>query len=131
MAGTLVDSDVVIAHLRGMSAARGWLLAERRRARLSISAVSVAEVLGGMRSPERHEVRALLSSFTCLPVAPSTGERAGELRRAYRSSHQRISIADYLIAATAQEHELSLATLNLRHFPMFPGLVRPFSTDVS
>jgi len=37
-----------------------------------------------------------------------------------------IALGDYLIAATALTEGLELATLNLRHYPMFPGLARPF-----
>ena len=38
----------------------------------------------------------------------------------------RIGLGDYLIAATALIEGLELATLNVRHYPMFPGLARPF-----
>jgi predicted nucleic acid-binding protein len=33
-----------------------------------------------------------------------------------------IDIPDAIIAATAEHHGLELATLNLKHFPMFPRL---------
>ena len=33
---------------------------------------------------------------------------------------------DWLIAATADIRGLSLATLNVRHFPMFEGIQPPF-----
>jgi predicted nucleic acid-binding protein len=42
--------------------------------------------------------------------------------RTYRQSHRAIGIADYLIAATAAELGIDLATLNVRDFPMFSGL---------
>ena len=124
---TLVDSDVIIAHLRGHQEARSWLVSARRDGPLSISAVTVAEVTGGMRSAERQEVRRLLASFTCEPVTRQVGERAGDLRRQFRRSHATISTADYLIAATALVRDLSLSTLNVRHFPMFAGLQAPFT----
>ena len=34
-----------------------------------------------------------------------------------------------VIAATALEHGLDLATLNVRHFPMFDGLAPPYRRD--
>ena len=53
----LADSDVLIAHLRGDERARDWLVRARtERGRVSTSAVSVAEITGGMRSTERQEV---------------------------------------------------------------------------
>jgi predicted nucleic acid-binding protein len=52
----LVDSDVLIAHLRGMETAKDWLRQERSAGPLAVSAVSVTEITGGMRSAERREV---------------------------------------------------------------------------
>jgi predicted nucleic acid-binding protein len=46
----------------------------------------------------------------------------------YRRSYSAIGLGDYLIAATALTEGLKLATLNTRHYPMFPGLSRPFPT---
>ena len=64
----LVDSDILIAHLQGSSAARDWLVEARSRDRLSISVVSVAEIIGCMHSPERREVWRLLSAFRVEPA---------------------------------------------------------------
>jgi hypothetical protein len=46
--------------------------------------------------------------------------------REYRRSHSGIGLGDYLIAATALTEGLELATLNVRHYPMFTALKRPF-----
>ena len=123
---TLVDTDVLVAHLRGLVVARGWLLDARRRGPVLVSAVGVVEVLGGMRSPERHDVRRLLGSLRCEPVTREVAEDAGALRRRYRRSHNGISTSDYLVAATARAVGLRPATLNVKHFPMFEGLEPPF-----
>ncbi|MDI3315005.1 MAG: type II toxin-antitoxin system VapC family toxin [Mycobacterium sp.] len=124
----LVDSDVLIAHLRGVDAARDWLTGARKRGPLAISVVSVTELIGGMRSAERREVWRLLTSFRFEPVTEIIARRAGDMMRRYRSSHNRIGLGDYLIAATADVKGLELATLNVRHFPMFEGLLPPFAT---
>lgn len=123
----LVDSDVLIAHLRGVEAAREWLRQERGIGPLAVSAVTVAEITGGMRSPERREVWQLLGSFRVEPVTGLAAGRAGELMRKYRRSHTGIGIADYLIAGTVDVRGLQLATLNVRHFPMFPDLKAAFT----
>lgn len=123
----LVDTDVLIAHLRGVEAARTWLTEARLSGPLSTSAITIAELTGGMRSGERREVWALLSIFTVHPVTDSIARRAGEFMRTYRQSHTGIDVSDYLIAATAETHGLSLATLNTRHFPMFGELRAPFT----
>lgn len=123
----LVDSDVLIAHLRGMPEARDWLLRARRdTGRLAASAVSVTEIAGGMRSHEKRQVTRLLASLDVFPVSDHVAWRAADLMRSYRRSHSGIGLGDYLIAATAATQGLQLATLNLRHFPMFPDLEAPF-----
>lgn len=123
----LVDSDVIIAHLRGRHAALQWLgNARRRTGRLAVSAVSVVEVAGGMRSAERKDVIRLLASMIILPVSERAAWRAAELMRSHRGDHPGIGLGDYLIAGTADIEGLDLATLNVRHFPMFPGLRAPF-----
>jgi predicted nucleic acid-binding protein len=125
----LIDSDVLIAHLRGDPDARDWMSnARKATGPLGITAVNVAEVAGGMRSQERREVGRLLASLQIFSVNDRIAWRAAELMRAYRRSHAGIGLGDYLVAATAQTQGCELATLNVRHFPMFPGLQPPFTS---
>ncbi|BBZ54305.1 type II toxin-antitoxin system VapC family toxin [Mycolicibacterium phocaicum] len=123
----LVDSDILIAHLRGIEVARDWLVSARRAGPLSISVVTVTELVGGMRSPERRAVWRLLDSMTVKPINELVARRAGDFMHEHRRSNSGIGLADYLIAATAEINGLDLATLNIRHFPMFDGLEAPFA----
>jgi len=124
----LVDTDVLIAHLRGLPAAGTWLSATRRAAGpLAVSAVTLTEITGGMRSAERSAVWRLLATVRVQDVNELIARRAGELMRRYRRSHAGIGLGDYLIAATADVRGLELVTLNVRHFPMFTGLRPPFA----
>lgn len=73
----------------------------------------------------------LVAEIDGLSVGPFTygaAERrqAAEFARRYRRSHSDIGLGDYLIAATASVDSLELATLNVKHFPMFDGLEPPF-----
>jgi predicted nucleic acid-binding protein len=123
----LVDCDVLIEHLRGSEVARDWLAAARQAGGpLAISVVSLTEVAGGMRSAERRDVVRLLASMHRFEVSEQVAWRASQLMREYRRSHSGIGLGDYLIAATAQVEGLELATLNVRHFPMFKDLSAPF-----
>ena len=94
---------------------------------MAISVVTTVEIVGGMRSAERREVWRLLSAFKAEPATEIIGRRAGDMMRRYRRSHAGIGLGDYLIAATVDVKGLELATLNVRHFPMFPDLRPPFT----
>jgi predicted nucleic acid-binding protein len=124
----LVDTDILINHLRGDTATRDWLERARTEGPLTISVVTVAELTGGMRSDERQAAWRLLSAFQAVGVSELIARRAGEFMRAYRRSHSGIALGDYLIAATAAELGADLATRNVKHFPMFPGLLPAVST---
>jgi hypothetical protein len=50
---------------------------------------------------------------------------AGDCVREYGPSHG-VDPIDALIAATAKTRDLELATLNLKHFPMFKDLKRSY-----
>lgn len=74
----------------------------------------------------RSAVWRLLGSLRPVEVNEVIARRAGEFMRRYRRSHGSIGLGDYLIAATVEARDLELATLNVRHFPMFKGLRPPF-----
>lgn len=76
-----------------------------------------------------RQVIGLLDSPRAFPVDREVAGVAGELRRRYRQSHHNVGLPDYLIAATALVHGCSLATLNVKHFPMLDGLTPPFELE--
>ncbi|HKZ86817.1 MAG TPA: type II toxin-antitoxin system VapC family toxin [Anaerolineae bacterium] len=116
MAGYLLDSGLVIRHLRGDPEAVQMLRELSRRARLGISVVTHLEVYAGMRPQQAYQTRKLLSRFVAHDVDREIAERAGEYVRRYRE--RGTSIPDAIVAATATRHSLTLVTLNSRHFPM-------------
>jgi predicted nucleic acid-binding protein len=123
----LVDSDVLIEHLRGRTAARDWLVSARQSSGpLAISVVSLTEIAGGMRQPQTREVMRLLGSMQRFEVTEQVAWRAATFMQEYPRSHSGIGLGDYLIAATALAEGLELATLNISHYPMFPELARPW-----
>ena len=65
---------------------------------------------------------ALLEQVDWITVDVALADRAGELGRKYRQSHQGIEIVDLLVAAAAERYGARLLTRNVRHFPMFPEL---------
>ena len=117
----LFDTTILIAHLRGDGRATAALSTQPRSERLA-SVLSRTEVEGGMRSGERRDVSALFGTLTLVPVSDAIARRAGEHLRSFRRSHVGIDLVDYIIGATAELHSADLATLNVKHFPMFEGL---------
>jgi predicted nucleic acid-binding protein len=117
---TLLDSDVVIDFLRGLPAAGRYVdgLADTP----TCSEVTRVEVLRGVRSSERRVTERLLATIRWVVVDEDVSGLAGELGRRFRRSHGAIGTADLVVAATAERLKLPLATLNVRHYPMFPGL---------
>ena len=119
----LFDTDVLIEHLKGNQAATALLLDASAIGQAACSVLTQFELLAGMRSNERSEIRGLLDSLNKIETSVDIATRAGEWARTYRRSHEGISAIDYLVAATAEIHGADLFTQNVKHFPMFPELV--------
>ncbi len=122
---TLFDSTILIAHLRGDERATR-LLVEAVDGGALASVISRTEIEGGMRSGERGDVARLFDGLDLVPVTDAVARRAGAHLRAHRRSHPGIDLADYLIAASAEEAGATLVTLNVKHFPMFKGMQPPW-----
>ena len=111
----LVDTDVLIWHLRGYPQATRRL---DELGALTLSAVSYLEVLQGMRN--KAELVAVKKMFqhraaTMLPMSEAITQRAIELMELLTLSHG-LQMGDALIAATAIEHHLPVLTANVKHF---------------
>ena len=123
----VVDTSVLIDHLRGVEAAREALRgATAAGERLVASVLTRVEVLAGMRGPEERATRRLLDSLDWIEVDAELAERAGMLANRYLPSHAGVDPVDYVIAATAEHLDARLWTRNVRHFPMFPELESPY-----
>ena len=109
MADVLVDSDIFIDHLRGAVALKP------AKHRLHYSVITRAELFA---CSSGSDVSAkLLRPFREIAVDRAVAERAGRIERECG-----IRLPDALIAATALEHRLSLATRNLADFDKVRGL---------
>jgi predicted nucleic acid-binding protein len=122
----LVDTSVLIDYLRGDQQAAEVLERERAAAALHASEITRLEVLAGMQPAEEDGTRLLLSTIVWHPVDTEVAEEAGALGRKWLPSHHSIDSADLAIAATAIRTGSRLLTRNVRHFPMFSGLLAPY-----
>ena len=120
----VLDTSVLVDHLRALPEATGYLLDLEERP--VCSEISRIEVLQGLRSAERRAAEQLFSLVRWVPIDGVIARRAGELGRRWRRSHSGIGVADLAIAATAEHLDAGLATRNVKHFPMFEGLQPPY-----
>lgn len=119
----LVDTPVIVDHLRGDARAADLLLGFARSGEELWSLTIVrTEVLAGTRRAEERQTSRLLESFRWQDVTIEVADRAGALAREYAKAHSGIDTVDYLLAAACQMLGASLLTLNVKHFPMLPGL---------
>lgn len=109
MADVLIDTDVFIDHLRGANELKPG------RHRVFYSVITRAELFAG--STATNAVNQLLAPFREIVIDRAIAERAGRVRR-----ESGVRLPDALIAATALEHRLSIATRNTRDFEPVRGL---------
>ena len=124
----LVDTSVLVDHLRGVPRATDLLRgAVRQNIELCSVTIVRTEILGGMRPKEERSTLHLLESLRWLDVTTEIADVAGAFVRRYRKSHPTIDVVDYIIAGAARRTGALLMTLNVKHFPMFPGLEPAYS----
>ena len=131
--GLILDSSLLIAgERRGQ---RIWDILERVRAACgetesALSAITVVELTHGIyraRSEDdskrrRAFVEELCLAVPVLPVTLETARRAGRIEGEQAAKGIVIALPDLLIGVTALQVGYSVATLNLRHFQLIPGL---------
>lgn len=121
---TVLDTGILVDHLRAADPATEYLASLDEQP--SCSEITRIEVVQGLQSAERRAADRLFALISWVPVDEVIARRAGELGREWRRSHPGIGVADLAIAATATELEATLATRNVKHFPMFGDLRPPY-----
>ncbi len=123
----VLDTNVVVDVLRGNPRAAAVLRERIERGQvLRMSVLTRYELGAGARPSELDSLAEHLTLYDDIDVDTSVADRAAEFARTFRRSHAAIDAIDYLIAATAELHADELLTLNVKHFPMLPGLRAPY-----
>lgn len=122
----LLAADWVIEALAGREPTVS-VLRRLRGSRVAICWVTVAEVYEGAYgspNPEGHliSMRRFLSAYRVLGVDDAIAQKFAELRAELRRRGQMISDLDIFVAATAIVYDLTVITLNRRHFERIRGL---------
>ncbi len=114
----LLDSGVLIRHLRRHHPTTELLSDLALEGQMGIATITRVEILEGMREHERQSTMRLLNSLVSYPLDNSIADLTGEYIRRYRAQGVTLDKPDAIIGATAVQHNLVLATYNTRHFPM-------------
>lgn len=118
----VVDSSVLIAHLRGDRAASRFLEENAARGPLLVPALAAWELWKGATSRARTErVEALLEATHADPLLPAMARLAGALHVQHREAGIERPTFDLLIASHALFHGAPLATLD-RDYDSVRGL---------
>ena len=132
--GLILDSSVIVeAERKGQTVEQ--LLEQVSRSvgevEIAICSVTVAELVHGVYRANTGESRQRRRAFIdelkrhvpVHPVTDETGEIIGRISGEQAAKGIKIPFDDLAVGASALEQGYAVATLNLRHFQMIPGLV--------
>ena len=114
----LIDTDVLIWILRGNKKYSDLLISLKDKDALSISTVSIAEIYKNLFPSELIKTENFLNEFQIWDVTTSIAKQAGLYYQQYSKQFRNLNLTDCLIAATVNVSNLTLVSLNIKHFPM-------------
>jgi predicted nucleic acid-binding protein len=116
----MIDTDVLIDFLRGHPKAIKFVRSNSTR--IILSSIVAAELYAGVKGEkELNQLDAFLRLFRIISVSPNLARTGALYKMKYGKSHG-VGLADAIIAATTDAEQAELKTLNIKHYPMFPGL---------
>jgi tRNA(fMet)-specific endonuclease VapC len=131
----LIDTNILVYTLKGYEWASD-LLVSLSPFGISISIVTYGELYqGAYYNEDPHQalenLSRLLRRFEVLPLTLPIMERFGIARgQVTRSKRKQIGDLDFLIAATAMVHDMTIVTRNIRDFQPIPE-VRLYEFDTA
>jgi predicted nucleic acid-binding protein len=118
MSKFLLDTDVMIWHLRGRPEVTKTLRDLQAFSVPSCSALSLLEVRVGMKKGEEQKTDLFLGSLSVFDVTRQIADRAADLIREQKVKGVTLDLPDAVIAGTCLLHDLTLVTYNTKHYPM-------------
>ena len=118
----VVDSSILIDHLRGGSSLLNFLKDIDSNASLYLPTIVLFELFAGQSTKDtsvRQKILRLTTKLQKIDLTENIAERAGQL---YRDISDNLGAPDYIIAATSLEIGAEIVTLNNKHFAKIPGV---------
>lgn len=122
----LIDTDVIINHLRGMEEdtffLRRVMVEEEFKGFFSV--ITEIELFAAEKIDDRQaeEISKILENLYRVELNSPIAKLAGKLLGSYRKSNG-LEMPDAVIASSALYHGMPLATKNARHYSFIPGLL--------
>ncbi len=113
----LLDTDILIWILRENKLIIKKVLDLNRKSSLYISVISIAEIYKNIFPSELIYTEELLNRHIILDVDRNIAKMAGFYFKEYSKNLKNLSLNDCLIAATANLSDLTVVSLNKKHFP--------------
>jgi len=114
----LLDSDIIIWHLRGRNEVTEMLRDLQSFGLPGCSALSVLEVQLGVKKGEEEKTDCFLKSLKVFDVNSEIAGKAAHLIRENKGQGITLDIPDAIIASTCVLHNLILVTYNRKHYPI-------------
>jgi predicted nucleic acid-binding protein len=123
----LVDTDVIINYLKGKNKSKEFLMRIIDGEVLGFfSVITESELLSGARdAKDEASIHDVLDVMEAIEVERDIAITAGKLRRKYYAAYD-TELPDAIIAATAKERGLILASANEKHFRMFEEIEKEY-----
>jgi len=118
MSRFLLDSDVMIWHLRGRREVMEMLKDLQRFGVPGCSALSVLEVQVGVKKGEEEKTERFLGSLKIFDLNREIANRAAQMIRDFKGRGMTLDLPDAVIASTCLLHDLILVTYNAKHYPV-------------
>lgn len=118
MAKYLLDTSTIIWVLRGKEETVRLVNKIKEEGVPGCSALSIYEVLVGIRKGEEQRTSRFLQALHVYPVDRKVATLAAEYSRKYRSKGKVLNPIDAMIAATCLVNDLTLVTYDLRDYPL-------------
>lgn len=120
----LADTTLFIEHLRAPDKTTTHLYFLTGKTQVETCAIVAAEIFYGARKPDAEEAAwSVLRPFSIHPFTVEMAARQCSILPDLRAQNRVPDLRDLMIAVTALELNLPLATLNPSHFEFIPGLV--------
>lgn len=119
----LIDTSILIDYYRKTDKANSvWIALIDQEYQFAISVITKYELYSGATQSQLTFWNSILTSISIIPFDKLCVNMAVKLNSELKRKRRQIDLADLFIGATAVRQNLSIATLNIKHFSRIEGL---------